>query len=106
MPGFEVLLRACGALGNELLNRLVEQTIDLPLLTLDARPVNVKANVQDIDMAAEAQRDRHRLVEDRSIRIGSIDADQEMLDAELACWRWRVLDRRLRQPARRTGLAA
>ena len=98
--------RTRGALGNELLDRLVEQTIDLPLLALHAGPVNVEADMQNIDMAAEAQRDRHRLVEDRPIRIGSINADQEMRDAELACWRWRVLDRRLRQLARRTGLAA
>lgn len=46
--------------------------------------MNVEAHVQDIDVAAGAQRDLQRLIQDRTIFVGSIDAGENMLDTCIA----------------------
>ena len=64
MPLLEVAACARSRLRNDMLDRLVEKTIDLTLVPVRGGAVNVEAYVQHIDMAVEAQRNLQRLIQD------------------------------------------
>jgi len=76
-------VRARSCFRDDVLDRLVEQTVDPAFLAVDSRAVNVEAHVQDIDVAAEAQRNPQRLIQDAPIIVGSIDAHEDVLDARM-----------------------
>ena len=74
-------MRTRGCLGNGVLDRLVKKTIDLPFLPARGYAVDIEAHVQNIDVAAEAQRDLQRPIENGPILVSSIDAGEDVLDA-------------------------
>jgi hypothetical protein len=102
-------VRARSRFRDNVLDWLVEQTVDPAFLALDSCAVNVEAHVQDINVAAEAQRNPQRLIQDGPIIVGSIDTYEDVLDARMG--QSRRLIGRLERPlrgvrGRRVGLAA
>jgi hypothetical protein len=64
------------------LDRNVEETIAVSLASrAHGDAVDIEAHVQDVDVAPEAQRNRQCMIQDGPIRLGSVHAGDDLLDA-------------------------
>jgi hypothetical protein len=82
VPLLEVSACARGCLGNRVLDWLGKETIDQILMPfVRGYAMDIEAHMENIDMAAKAQRDLQCQIQDGSILVSSIDADEDVLDA-------------------------
>ncbi len=69
-----------GGFRDDSLNGSAKEMVDLPLVCRAHGAMDIKAYVEDIDVADKAQRDLQGVVQDGPIFVGSVDAGEDSLD--------------------------